>query len=477
MKLAILILSVLYFAIPFQLSFAEKHAEGPEKEFCLKCHGEGGSVKKFPDGDFISTYVDPKILDKSVHKSLPCSSCHKDFSGERHPDRAFRSKLQYKIKESHVCRDCHPDQIIKSRAIHDALFKKEENGEAIICTNCHSAHSVARVAKGNVSTTEENYCLNCHASESRMLFKNGEAISLHVRIEDIRGSTHRNIACSDCHFGFSADDHPKRRFSSRRTYRLSSSEMCKRCHFDKYSKVSESIHYTMLSSGRLDAPNCVDCHGGHAVLSLSKSRLSVVQKCKTCHDEVYEIYARSVHGSALFKENNKDVPICIDCHSSHSIKDPSSSGFHDYIPDLCSKCHSNSALMGRYGLSTEVVKTYLQDFHGVTLSLYRKEGQHRYRPERPVAVCTDCHGTHGIMSVSGADLKTVKANLLKRCQTCHTDATRNFPDAWLSHYKLSLAVSPLVFIVEQFYKILMPLMVVGLLFQVFLDFWRYFTSK
>jgi hypothetical protein len=67
--------------------------------------------------------------------------------------------------------------------------------------------------------------------------------------------------------------------------------------------------------------------------------------------------------------------------------------------------------------------------------------------------------------------------LQKRCLTCHSNASENFPDAWISHYKPSLANAPLVFIAEQFYKIMMPLMVVGLLFQIFLHIWRYLVNR
>ncbi len=468
---------ILCLVFPARPSSAQERVENDEKRQCLKCHGERGAVKKFPDGDFISTYVDARALDMSAHRSLRCTACHEEFSDQRHPERAFRNKLQYSIKESHRCRDCHADVTIKSPAMHEVMSKKEKAGEALVCTNCHSAHAVMPVTRGNVSTSEENYCLRCHAYENQMVFKNGDFVSIRVYLAELRDSPHRNVTCSDCHFGFSSEDHPHRRFRSEREYRISSSESCRRCHFDKYSKVSESIHYTLLSAGRLEAPTCVDCHGGHAVLSPGRSRLSVVQKCKTCHAKVYEVYERSVHGSALLKENNGDVPICIDCHSSHSIKDPSLSDFHDYIPDMCSKCHSNAALMSKYGLSADVVKTYLSDFHGVTLGLYRKETQKRDRLDRPMAVCTDCHGVHGIASVSGAGIQEVKRNLQKRCKTCHINATENFPDAWLSHYKPSLKVAPMVFIVEQFYKIMMPLMVAGLLFQVFLHIWRYLVSR
>jgi hypothetical protein len=144
---------------------------------------------------------------------------------------------------------------------------------------------------------------------------------------------------------------------------------------------------------------------------------------------------------------------------------------------MCGNCHSNATLMGKYGLSTEVIKTYLSDFHGMTLSLYRKEAQKRYRPSPAMAVCTDCHGTHSITRLSNADMGVVKKNLLNRCRTCHPDATENFPDAWLSHYKPSLKVAPAVFITEQFFKIIMPIMIVGFLCHIFLHLWRYLANR
>jgi len=188
-------------------------------------------------------------------------------------------------------------------------------------------------------------------------------------------------------------------------------------------------------------------------------------------------YANSVHGNALFNEANRDVPICIDCHSSHSIKDPTTMEYHELIPEMCSNCHANKAIMGKYGLSTDVVTTYLSDFHGVTLGLYKKEKGVQYKPERPIAVCTDCHGTHDITRTSEPDSSVVKENLLKRCQMCHKNATQNFPDAWLSHYEPTLASAPAVYIVNSIYKVMMPVMVIGVFLQVFLHIWRYLVSR
>jgi hypothetical protein len=470
----IFILCLLFSA---RLSDSQTADASEDNSSCLECHGKKGLEKTFSDGDSVPAYVDPVAFEKSVHRSFGCTECHKEFAGRRHPDRAFNSRYQYRIKASIVCRDCHSEERLKSRVIHDDLFKKESAGEAVICTNCHIAHSIVQITSGNVATSEEKYCLSCHSHGNQMVFKNGEFISLLVHPAEIRESAHINVGCSDCHFGYSSEDHPRRRFGSVREYRLSSSEICRRCHFDKYTKVSESIHYSLINVGRLDAPTCIDCHGGHVVSSPGSNRLSIVNKCKTCHDDIYNTYSLSVHGDALINRHNKDVPTCIDCHSSHSIKDPYLSEFHNYIPDMCSNCHSNDAIMGKYGLSTEVVNSYLSDFHGLTLSLYREEDQTRNWTDKPMAVCTDCHGTHDIISMSGADLHVIKKNLLKRCQTCHRDASENFPEAWLSHHKPSLKFSTFVFLVDKFYRIMLPLMVVGMLFHILLQIWRYLVNR
>ena len=240
---------------------------------------------------------------------------------------------------------------------------------------------------------------------------------------------------------------------------------------------SGSIHYKLLSQGRLDAPSCTDCHGAHYTTYVGDDRVSIPRKCHRCHKEIFVTYANSVHGNALFNEANLDVPTCVDCHSPHSIKGSSSTAFHERIPEMCSNCHADKEVMAKYGLSTNVVKTYLSDFHGVTLGLYRKEKGDKFEPSRPIAVCTDCHGTHNITDTTGPDSTVLRDNLLQRCRMCHKGATADFPDTWLSHYGPTLKNAPLVFIITWAYRILMPLMLAGLLLQVFLHIWRYLVNR
>jgi hypothetical protein len=444
---------------------------------CLACHTGKKIVKTFENGESLDAVVNFEKYQTSVHSHLSCSECHPDFVSDEHPQRRFRSLQQYRIKSSRVCRKCHMDEQMKAKPIHAHLFDKETQGMSPICTDCHRAHEIQPTMGGRVYTNEKQYCQGCHDKEIRMDFRDGESMPLLMDHSKLTESVHNKLSCSDCHYGFSSEEHPERNFKTRRDYTIASSETCKRCHFDKYTKTLESIHFAMLSQGNLKAPVCTDCHGSHDVSYVIHERAFNAKRCQKCHSEIYDIYAKSIHGTALFNELNQDVPVCIDCHKAHDIRNPLTLEYHEMIPEMCSNCHANKKIVGKYGLSTDVVKTYLTDFHGVTLSLYRKQREALSKPARPIAVCTDCHGIHDISSTTGTDAAVVKANLVKRCQKCHTDVTNEFPDAWLSHYEPSLSRTPLVFIVNMGYKIFLPILMIGLFLQILLHIWRYAVNR
>jgi hypothetical protein len=431
----------------------------------------------FLDGQTVPAYVNNARYMSSVHGLLACSTCHEGFSSEEHPAKKYRNRKHYSARMSRQCRICHMDKSIRDVPVHANLLEKEKKGSPLLCQDCHGAHETTRLNNGNEYEPEEKYCLGCHGHDVRSTFGDGREFSLHIDVTGIRDSVHGELNCSDCHFGFTQEEHPQRSFRNGRQFSLALSELCKRCHFDKYARVSESIHYKLLSIGRRDAPNCTDCHGSHRITKTPGDRLEIARRCATCHERVYEIYKVSVHGSALIGQGNPDVPVCIDCHSSHDIEDPMSTEYHGRIPAMCSGCHADSKIMGKYGLSTDVVKTYLSDFHGMTLSLYQEEEGRSLSPDRSMAECTDCHGTHDITRDFGPNVAAVRKNLVKRCRTCHEEAGDDFPEAWLSHYRPSLTHAPLVFIVDMAYSVAMPLMVMGLLLQVLLHIWRYFSSR
>ena len=210
------------------------------------------------------------------------------------------------------------------------------------------------------------------------------------------------------------------------------------------------------------------CPSAPAVTSLEGSRIEIARPCSSCHAKIYKSYAQSVHGAAL-AEDNPDVPSCIDCHGVHDIASATTASFRRGSVLLCAKCHADEKLMDKYDVSSDVLKTYLDDFHGKTVGFYQDQSS-KVWPD--VAVCSDCHGVHDIKPADDPGSRVVKANLVNTCRRCHADATTNFPSARLSHYEPSIDKASIVYFIKQYYRFLIPLMVVGLGLNVALDLWR-----
>ncbi|MBE3072984.1 MAG: cytochrome c3 family protein [Acidobacteria bacterium] len=321
-------------------------------------------------------------------------------------------------------------------------------------------------------------CLTCHGDRDLSVsLPSGETRSLFVDAHAFAGSVHGGkLGCVDCHADMQELPHQTRSFRTRREFTIAYYEQCKRCHFANYSKTLDSVHYASLARGDRNAPVCVDCHGAHDVTRPGKPRARISQTCARCHEGVSRTYANSVHGRALFEEKNADVPTCTDCHRSHDITGPRVSEWRLKTPELCASCHANGRMMSPYGLSTAVMQTYLADFHGMTASLHRSEGK-RTDPQVLTALCVDCHGVHDISRTKGSASAVIKANLLKTCQKCHPGATKNFSDAWLSHYQPSLSRTPLIYIVRVGYAFLIPFMIGGLVLQILLHLWRVVVNR
>lgn len=194
------------------------------------------------------------------------------------------------------------------------------------------------------------------------------------------------------------------------------------------------------------------------------------QVCAKCHNAIYTEYKDSVHGAALITENNGDVPVCTSCHGIHNIVDPTTPQQRVDSIQMCANCHTDEKMMKKYNLNTHVLDTYVSDFHGTTATLFKKQSPNE-RINAPV--CYDCHGVHNILKTNDpkAGLQN-KENLLKTCQKCHPDAASNFSNVWLGHYYPSLEKYPLVYIINLFYWILIPLVIGSMLIFVISDFIR-----
>ena len=317
-------------------------------------------------------------------------------------------------------------------------------------------------------------CLSCHSDRAMVVeLPSGETRPLYVDIERFRASVHGNkLGCTDCHQDMTAVPHEARPFTSLRDFTLAYYEQCKRCHFANYTKTLDSVHFRALERRDRMAPTCVDCHGAHDVAPPHKPKASLSRTCAKCHQGVFDVYQKSVHGR--FLEKSDDVPGCTDCHKSHDVAGPRDGNWQKRTPELCSSCHANKELMQKYGLSTAVANTYVADFHGMTASL---QGSGTPRASSVVALCTDCHGVHDISKVDEPGSRVLRANLVKTCARCHEGASDNFPAAWMSHYEPTWEKAPLVYGVQLFYDILIPFMIAGLLLQILLHFWRMVVNR
>jgi hypothetical protein len=328
----------------------------------------------------------------------------------------------------------------------------------------------------------DEYCLGCHGQPDQTYeLQNGELLDLYIPAEEHANSVHGQMgyACVQCHRTVGEYPHAAFVAVDLRDASLRLYQACQFCHQKQYEQAQDSVHSSAFATGIREAAICTDCHSAHAVRRLNDPETNerlpdtgvwAAETCARCHSAIYEVYQESVHGSALIGEGNQDVPTCIDCHGVHNIDDPTTAQFRLSSPQMCARCHTDPQIMTKYGLSTEVLNTYVADFHGTTVVLFEKQNPDA---ETNKPVCFDCHGIHNIKRVDDPEKGLqVRENILARCQVCHPDASANFPDAWLSHYIPSAEKTPAVYYINLFYQFLIPTLLGGFVLLVGLDFGR-----
>ena len=362
------------------------------------------------------------------------------------------------------------------------LFLLVATQTSLAASGAEALSEVRREAPNEVEGEVEgpnDACLACHQEPGRSTtLPSGESLSLYVSPQVFEGSVHgqEGLACVDCHTSVGSYPHPPIEAQSRRDLSLELYAVCQDCHATEYALTQDSVHERARAAGQPEAAVCTDCHGSHGIQRMTDSvsgellpeaRLRIPQTCARCHSTIYDKYLTSVHGSALIGQGNPDVPTCIDCHGVHNIEDPMTAAFRLASPQMCARCHTDPERMDKYGLSTQVLRTYVADFHGTTVTLFEKLSPDA---ETNKPVCFDCHGVHDIARTDDPQRGLqIRENLLARCQRCHPDATSNFPDAWLSHYIPSAQKTPLVFAVDVFYKLFIPATLGGMAVLVGLD--------
>ena len=338
-------------------------------------------------------------------------------------------------------------------------------------------------------------CVMCHGDPSLQgITASNETVSLFVDPDIYNRSIHAQagLTCQSCHIEQKEYPHTESQITclechnergddvkadgvelivtlahpDARDLTLTLNETCRSCHLDKFEQNSDSAHGRVQAGGNRNAPLCVDCHGSHDIQPPDQPREKIPQTCSNCHLSVYTSYSSSVHGSALENGSNPDVPTCVDCHGAHHVVGPRDATFHNNSIAVCGECHANEALMSKYGISTDVMETYLDDFHGKTVNFFRTQAPDI---DSNKATCFDCHGVHNIRSPEDPASTVYPTNLQSTCQQCHANASITFPQAWLSHHAPSWERTPELMMANTFYSFVVPITLVGFIGYIALD--------
>ncbi len=353
------------------------------------------------------------------------------------------------------------------------------------------------------SSGPNSNCMMCHSDpDFKGIFRNGEMISLyvdggayeqsvhgpaglncvacHTAISEYPHHSKEQVSCVSCHEeeGGQPDSYETLRvelsFTDHRELTLAVNEECRACHEGEFEVAGDSAHVRVQEAGNEEAPVCVDCHGNHDISKLGESRGGVSRMCGSCHVAVYTTYESSIHGTALDQDSNPDVPTCIECHGVHNVRGPRDAHFRNDSIAICGDCHADKEMMEKYGLSADVFDTYVDDFHGRTVDLFRRSA---IESQSNKAVCFDCHGIHNIRQVDDPQATVYPENLQKTCAQCHPGTNIRFPQAWLSHYSASWERTPVLFVVDWAYRILIPTVMSGFLVYIGLDASKRWAEK
>jgi cytochrome b subunit of formate dehydrogenase len=262
------------------------------------------------------------------------------------------------------CSICHVEVVNQYRESTHGQLTAKGSPDSPVCNDCHGTHGVLGKNQPNSPTFSRNIvnlCASCHRTGQKAAVRNHSSqteILEHYR---------------------------------------------------------ESIHGKgLIQSGLTVTADCVDCHTAHNELPKANPRSTVnsaniASTCAKCHRGIYELFTTSIHARPA-SDQSKKVPVCVDCHSAHSIQRTDVSNFRLHIMDQCGNCHR------------DITNSYFETYHGKVSRLgYLK-----------TAKCYDCHGSHDVRPVTDPKSRLSRANIVDTCAKCHPGSNRRFA-GYLTH--------------------------------------------
>ncbi|MEW5702571.1 MAG: cytochrome c3 family protein [Candidatus Zixiibacteriota bacterium] len=335
------------------------YEEGVSDRECMRCHAQP-DIQTTRDGQVVSLYVDSVEVHNGIHRrsGVTCAQCHTGATPSLHerPCRTITSRVD--------CSVCHAQVVATYATSTHGMLADRGDPNAPGCHDCHGLHGTRDrrdPQSSSYPTHVPNLCARCH--------REGEKAALR----------------------YTGDEH------------------------DIVNNYIESIHGKgLLESGLVVTAMCTDCHTAHHVLphdspESSINRANIPKTCARCHNGIYEQFSQSIHSTTV-SQSDKPLPVCNDCHTSHTIRRTGEEGFKLAIINQCGKCHE------------DVTRTYFDTFHGKVSKL----------GYTVAAKCYDCHGAHDILPPTEPRSHLSRANIVKTCGRCHAGSHRQFA-GYLTH--------------------------------------------
>lgn len=149
--------------------------------------------------------------------------------------------------------------------------------------------------------------------------------------------------------------------------------------------------------------------------------------CTACHLELEDNVAEFIRSSWGPDVHSAAGIGCHDCHGGNpamELAEDVDSMSEEYgfkprpdrlgIPEFCGSCHSDAQFMKQFNPQVRVdqLAEYWTSTHGKDVAA----------GDSTPAVCTDCHGFHGILPVSSPKSPVFATNVPTTCGRCHSDA-------------------------------------------------------
>jgi hypothetical protein len=373
---------------------------------CTRCHAQIEAVHR--------KVIKGELWEKEAHVLPACVDCH--------PPHKIRKVFYDQGMSDADCLRCHRDPKLRAKDGRDMHVAAEEVGQSrhgmVTCSQCHAGVNVSRLRPCETITRKVD-CGACHAEAGQQYQR-----SIHGALL-ARGDANAPT-CKECHGTHGVAG---RLTPGSPIFATNVPMLCARCHREgekaavRYQgpehgiieAYTESIHGKgLLRSGLTVTATCTNCHTAHGVLprtdeASSIHRANVPRTCGSCHHGIQEAFEQSIHHT-LVGRTEKELPVCNDCHSAHTIRRADADGFRLDIMTKCGRCHD------------EIARTYFDTYHGKVSQLgYTK-----------TAKCYDCHGAHDILLVSDPRSHLSRENVVATCQKCHPGATRRFA-GYLTH--------------------------------------------